>query len=73
MNSYLMRMTRRRLLGALAGAAGTPFARAAGSEPASIFEIVPSAKSGITWTHDNGRSPEHWLPESMCSGCAFLD
>ncbi len=38
-----------------------------------IFRQVPPEKSGIHWTHNNGKSPEHWLPESMCSGCAFLD
>jgi hypothetical protein len=40
---------------------------------ATLFSQVPAEKSGITWVHDNGRSAEHWLPESMCSGCAFLD
>src|SRR6266513_1073434 len=25
------------------------------------------------WTHANGRSPEHYLPEALGPGCAFLD
>lgn len=75
MDSYSMRLTRRRLLAALGGAALVPFTRPVRGAAASssIFEMVPPAKSGIAWVHDNGRSPEHWLPESMCSGCAFLD
>ncbi len=39
----------------------------------AIFAEVPAQKSGIRWVHDNAKSVEHWLPESMCSGCAFLD
>jgi enediyne biosynthesis protein E4 len=35
-------------------------------------EISPSA-SGIHWTHVNGRSPMAHLPETVGSGCAFLD
>ena len=44
--------------------------------PASLrplFEEVPSGKSGITWQHVNGRSPEYYLPETTGAGCAFLD
>src|SRR4051794_19382685 len=40
-----------------------------GAEP-PIFEPV---KSGISWVHDNGRSKEHYLPEALGPGCAFLD
>ena len=47
--------------------------QAASVEAPSLFRQIPAATSGITWVHENGRSPEHWLPESMCSGCAFLD
>jgi len=32
-----------------------------------------ASKSGITWVHDSGRSPERYLPESSGAGCAFLD
>lgn len=38
-----------------------------------VFHDVQPAESHITWVHDNAMSPMHWLPESMCSGCAFLD
>ena len=34
------------------------------------FEEV---SSGITWVHDNAMSPEHYLPEALGPGCAFLD
>ena len=28
-----------------------------------LFEEVPSATSGLTWRHENGRSPDYFLPE----------
>lgn len=37
------------------------------------FEEVPPAKSGITWVHSAGKSPEKYLPESSGPGCAFFD
>jgi hypothetical protein len=37
------------------------------------FEDIPVSKSGITWTHTNGRSPMAHLPETVGAGCAFLD
>jgi enediyne biosynthesis protein E4 len=37
------------------------------------FEEVPPEKSGITWTHTSGKSPEKYLPESSGPGCAFID
>lgn len=64
-----MPLSRRAFL-SMAGS-GALSLRGAESEP--VFETVPASQSGITWVHDNARSPEHWLPESMCSGCAFLD
>src|SRR5215472_10548887 len=44
-------------------------------EPASLpaFEEIPSSKSGITWKHVAGISPEMYMPETVGSGCAFLD
>ena len=43
-------------------------------EPSQFpFEEVPAEKSGIRWTHSNGKSPEKYLPESTGAGCAFLD
>ena len=38
-----------------------------------LFEAVPASKSGISWRHVNGRSPEYYLPETTGAGCAFLD
>jgi enediyne biosynthesis protein E4 len=37
------------------------------------FAEVPAGKSGITWTHNNAHSDEHYLPETVGAGCAFLD
>jgi hypothetical protein len=44
----------------------------AAAEP-SLFSVVPPKQSRITWVHDNAASVAHYLPESMASGCAFLD
>src|SRR6266699_7266052 len=38
-----------------------------------LFEEVPSAASGLTWRHENGRSPDYFLPETTGAGCGFLD
>lgn len=37
------------------------------------FEQVLPEKSGISWTHSSGKSPQKYLPESSGAGCAFLD
>lgn len=37
------------------------------------FEEIPPAKSGITWVHTNGRSPEYYLPETLGGGGGFID
>src|SRR4029453_10083486 len=71
---------------ALLGAAGSNFAfpalparpalpahPAQPAPPASLFEEIPASASGITWTHENARSPQRFLPESLGPGCAFLD
>ncbi|MFQ5929800.1 MAG: CRTAC1 family protein [Acidobacteriota bacterium] len=42
------------------------------SENRVVFEDV-TEKTGITWVHENGMSPERYLPETMNGGCAFLD
>jgi hypothetical protein len=41
--------------------------------PKPLFEEIPPAASGISWRHENGRSPEYYLPETTGAGCAFLD
>lgn len=69
-----MQLSRRDLLTCLGALGLGRVVRADGTAPLGpVFQIVPPEKSGIAWVHDNGRSPAHWLPESMCSGCAFLD
>lgn len=40
--------------------------------PALFEEVAPSV-SGIVWTHDNARSDQRHLPETMAPGCAFFD
>ncbi|HEX8921639.1 MAG TPA: VCBS repeat-containing protein, partial [Pyrinomonadaceae bacterium] len=37
------------------------------------FEEVSSKASGISWTHNNARTPERFLPETVGAGCAFFD
>jgi hypothetical protein len=39
----------------------------------TTFAEVPSSKSGITWTHDNGRSDARHLPETCGGGGLFFD
>jgi enediyne biosynthesis protein E4 len=40
---------------------------------AVTFEEIAAAQSGITWVHQNARSPERYLPETVGAGCAFFD
>ncbi|MGB6357239.1 MAG: CRTAC1 family protein, partial [Candidatus Acidiferrales bacterium] len=40
---------------------------------APAFEIIPSSKSGISWVHVAGISPNMYEPETLGAGCAFLD
>jgi hypothetical protein len=46
---------------------------AAVTDAPPYFEEVPASASGVQWIHDNARSPEHYLPEALGPGCAFLD
>jgi enediyne biosynthesis protein E4 len=46
---------------------------AAPSAAPPLFEPVPPTRSGITWVHTSGMSPERYLPETLGPGCAFLD
>src|SRR5579884_2971983 len=55
---------------ALAALAGVRPARA-GARP--LFDEIPPEASGIRWVHDNAASPDHYLPETMGPGVAFLD
>ena len=48
--------------------------RTSGPARAAVtFEEVPAKQSGITWVHNNAHSPDHYLPETVGAGCAFLD
>ncbi len=70
-----MKLDRRHFLtGACAGMV-SPYLSAMipGTGPSPLFRSVPAGQSGIAWVHDNGKSTMRWLPESMCSGCAFFD
>jgi enediyne biosynthesis protein E4 len=68
--------SRRQFLGTL-GAAGTslflPRPRLALAAPKPLFEELDPKAIGIQWVHDNARSPERYLPETLGPGCAFLD
>ena len=46
---------------------------AACADPRPLFEEIPPEASGIRWVHDNAASLDHYLPETMGPGCAFLD
>src|SRR5438552_2596506 len=63
-----------RLAGLSAGCAlAPPVGRWARAGSGVVFADVPAAQSGLTWVHENGMSPERYLPETCGSGCAFLD
>ena len=40
---------------------------------APIYREVPPDVSGITWVHESGRSPRHYLPETAGAGVAIFD
>ena len=46
---------------------------AQGSGKAPLFAEVPASVSGIRFVHDNAMSENHYLPETLGPGCAFLD
>lgn len=73
-----MNLTRRKwlwLASASGIAAGT--SRLWGQQSADalppLFIDLPPSKTGIQWMHDNAFSPDHYLPETLGPGCAFLD
>jgi hypothetical protein len=65
-----MDVSRRHILALPAGAL---LSRRLLGAPQGLFEEVPPAASGITWAHENARSPRRYLPETMGPGCAFFD
>ena len=78
MRGFTRRDFLRALTVALSGASAKPIAFPWMQSPlvspdAAVFEKIPALKSGISWRHVNGRSPEYYLPETTGAGCAFLD
>jgi hypothetical protein len=65
-------VNRRQFLCTLGGVSGLALL---GQRPpqSAFFREVPPAFSGIHWVHENGMSPEKYLPETLGPGCAFLD
>jgi len=43
----------------------------AAPQPVTFTDIT--SKAGIQFTHNSGRAGKKFLPETMGSGCAFLD
>lgn len=67
-------MTRRDFLWHAAAAMGTAAAPAYAQPAAPGFSLVDvTAGSGLQFRHNNGASGGKLLPETMGSGCAFLD
>jgi hypothetical protein len=72
----LLHLSRRQALRLLlGGTAAYQFRSFAAALKTSIdtFEEIPPSISGIRWTHNAGRSPNKYLPESPGPGCAFVD
>ena len=63
------------LFAAVALAGTSSLARSAAGQNGGgvIFEEVPARQSGIGWVHENARSAERHLPETVGAGCAFFD
>jgi hypothetical protein len=55
------------------GVGGTLRLNAQDSGSAPLFLDVPASVSGIRFVHDNAMSENHYLPETLGPGCAFLD
>ena len=68
---HLTRLNRRQFL--LGGASAVALLPRLAADGHPAFEEVAPATSGIRWVHENAASAEHYLPETMGPGCAFLD
>ncbi len=70
-----MNLTRRHWiqLASAFGATHLLSTRVAGADAEPLFMEVPASASGISWVHENAMSPNHYLPEALGPGCAFLD
>jgi hypothetical protein len=73
-NTVVLRMALILLAGILFKIEAAVIHLANGTAAAGVtFSEVPPRTSGITWVHNNAHSPEHYLPETVGAGCAFLD
>jgi hypothetical protein len=54
-------------------AASAQQAPARGAAAAVTFIEVSPVASGLRWVHNNARSVEHYLPDTVGAGCAFFD
>src|SRR4051812_38838768 len=70
-NRFLRKINRRQFL--FAGASGLALLRPMTADARPLFEEIAPESSGVRWVHDNAASSEHYLPETMGPGCAFLD
>lgn len=68
-----MKISRRELLRLAAIGPAIPLIGKSAESAAPLFLEIPAAKSGIAWVHDNAMSAEHYLPETLGPGCAFID
>ena len=64
-------LARRRFLQLLCSSAAGWAAPATNAAP--FFEEIPPARTGIQWKHVAGLSTKMYVPETIGSGCAFLD
>lgn len=70
-----MNLSRRELLwlGVALGASSSLRILGKESPGGPLFQEIPPSASGIEWVHDNARSENHYLPETLGPGAAFLD
>jgi hypothetical protein len=66
-------VNRRKFLAALGAAAGTRALPLFAAEDLGFRLTDVTARAGIRFTHSNGAFGSKYLPETMGSGCAFLD
>src|SRR5580765_6961142 len=67
-------MNRRDFLAGSIGAAAIAPAFSAQQQPAPNFRLVDvTARAGIQFRHNSGAYGDKFLPETLGSGCAFLD
>ncbi|MCS6860726.1 MAG: CRTAC1 family protein [Abditibacteriales bacterium] len=57
----------------IAGCRHAPLMPAAAHVPPAVRFVDVTTQAGIRFRHNNGASGKKWLPETMGSGCGFLD